>query len=227
MTGAPKPELLPCPFCGADPMLNEIAPHKHYFVDFPDHEGSAVVECPACEAGMIAATVDEVVAIWNRRAPRPVLPERDATKPAEQQGLFGKFIVQRADGSDQPGGKHHGCFYFVLDADHDPHAIPALRAYAEACAETHPQLASDLRDRIGAPPRPEITDAEKVAYRTIERALECFRDSEFARLLRLSTPDKTASMYATARFAANGNLNDIVDALAWLAAIREERGRNG
>ena len=77
MTDAPKPELLPCPFCGADPMLNEIAPHKHYFVDFPDHEGSAVVECPACEAGMIAATVDEVVAIWNRRAPRPEITDAE------------------------------------------------------------------------------------------------------------------------------------------------------
>lgn len=89
MTDAPKPELLPCPFCGADPMLNEIAPHKHYFVDFPDHEGSAVVECPTCEAGMIAATVDEVVAIWNRRAPRPeIAPTLDDEIAQELGNVF-------------------------------------------------------------------------------------------------------------------------------------------
>ena len=36
------------------------------------------------------------------------LPERDTTKPAEQQGLFRKFEVQRVDGTDAIGGKHHG-----------------------------------------------------------------------------------------------------------------------
>ena len=45
------------------------------------------------------------------------------------KGLYGKFIVQRADGSDQHGGKHHGCEYFVLDLSHDKHAYMALRAY--------------------------------------------------------------------------------------------------
>ena len=78
------------------------------------------------------------------------LPERDPRKPAEQQGLFRKFIVQRVDGSDAPGGKHHGCRYFVLDVDHDQHAIAALTAYATACEETHPELARDLRDKWGA-----------------------------------------------------------------------------
>lgn len=82
--------------------------------------------------------------------PSDTLPERDQSKPAEQQGLFRKFIVQRVDGSDAPGGKHHGCEYFVLDMTHDPHAAAALRAYAEACAVTHPQLSADLRARHGA-----------------------------------------------------------------------------
>lgn len=70
--------------------------------------------------------------------------ERDNSKPAEQQGLFRKFQVYRADGSSQPGGKHYDCRYFVLDVDHDPHAPAALRAYAESCKETHPALAADL-----------------------------------------------------------------------------------
>lgn len=52
------------------------------------------------------------------------------------KGLYGKFIVQRTDGSDQHGGKHHGCEYFVLDLSHDKHAYMALRAYANSCRET-------------------------------------------------------------------------------------------
>jgi hypothetical protein len=81
------------------------------------------------------------------------LPERDSTKPAEAQGLFRKFIVQRVDGSDKQGGKHYGCEYFVLDVDHDPHAKAALRAYAQACAESHPQLSADLIAKHGPAPK--------------------------------------------------------------------------
>ena len=87
-------------------------------------------------------------------APRgaPHLPERDASVPAERQGLFRKFDVRRVDGSDQPGGKHHGCRYFVLDVDHDPRAHAALTAYAAACESSHPKLAADLRSKWGAAP---------------------------------------------------------------------------
>lgn len=78
------------------------------------------------------------------------LPERDTTKTAEQQGLFRKFDVRRVDGSDQLGGKHHGCRYYVLDVDHDPYAAAALGAYADACKASHPELARDLREKWGA-----------------------------------------------------------------------------
>lgn len=84
--------------------------------------------------------------------PSPQLPERDASVPAEQQGLFRKFDVRRVDGTDKPGGKHHGCTYFVLDVDHDPCARPALAAYAAACEATHPALAADLLTKWGAAP---------------------------------------------------------------------------
>ena len=76
------------------------------------------------------------------------LSERDNTKSAEQQGLFRKFIVQRVDGSDAIGGKHHGCEYFVLDMDHDVHAPAAIQAYAESCKDTHPELSADLITRL-------------------------------------------------------------------------------
>lgn len=82
-------------------------------------------------------------------------PERDPTKPAEQQGLIRKFIVTRVDGNDAPGRKHHGCEYFVLDIDHDIHAAAALRAYAEACKGSHPQLSAELIDKFGGQPAPK------------------------------------------------------------------------
>lgn len=79
----------------------------------------------------------------------PHLPERSPLLPAERQGLFRKFNVSRVDGSDRPGGKHHGCDYFVLDVTHDKHAKAALRAYADAVEPTHPVLAADMRKRYG------------------------------------------------------------------------------
>lgn len=86
--------------------------------------------------------------------PAQALPERDPALFTEQQGLFHKFDVRRVDGSDQPGGKHHGCRYYVIDVDHDPHAAAALGAYANACQSTSPALARDLREKWGAAPQP-------------------------------------------------------------------------
>jgi len=60
------------------------------------------------------------------------------------RGLYEKFTVIRNDGSSEPGGKHHGCEYFVLDLTHDKHAGAALLAYAHSCAAEYPLLASDL-----------------------------------------------------------------------------------
>ena len=64
------------------------------------------------------------------------------------QGFYEKFEVNREDGRSAEGEKHEDCEYFVLDLDHDPHAIPALRAYAESCSASHPKLASDLFQKI-------------------------------------------------------------------------------
>lgn len=59
-------------------------------------------------------------------------------------GLYKKFHVERVDGRSAPGEKHDGCFYFVMDLDHDKHAFPALEAYAKSCEEEYPALARDL-----------------------------------------------------------------------------------
>ena len=67
-----------------------------------------------------------------------------------QRGLYRKYEVRRTDGSSEPGGKHEGCIYFVLDLDHDPHALPALEAYADSCEADYPELAKDLRLELAA-----------------------------------------------------------------------------
>ena len=99
--------------------------------------------------------------------PSPRLPERDASKPAEAQGLFRKFDVLRVDGSHLPGGKHDGCEYFVLDVDHDQHARAALLAYATACEGTHPQLSADLIARHGPAPAVALT-REQIAEAMVD-----------------------------------------------------------
>lgn len=76
-------------------------------------------------------------------APPAPPPERCLTTPESGQGVFRKFEVRRVD------GKHPDREYFVLDVAHDPHARPALAAYAGACAWTHPQLAADMCERYG------------------------------------------------------------------------------
>lgn len=58
------------------------------------------------------------------------------TDPDQDRGLYGKYHVEKANG--KPVGE---CF--VLE-EHDPNALPALRAYADATAAAFPQLAADL-----------------------------------------------------------------------------------
>lgn len=69
---------------------------------------------------------------------------RREVEARKRRGLIRKFDVSRVDGRDEPGEKHHGCRYFVLDLDHDEYAGPALRAYAHACRHAYPALALDL-----------------------------------------------------------------------------------
>ena len=62
-----------------------------------------------------------------------------------EEGIYEKFWVSRTDGRSLPGEKHAECRYFVLDWKHDPFAVPAALAYADACEEEYPELAADLR----------------------------------------------------------------------------------
>jgi hypothetical protein len=122
------------------------------------------------------------------------LPPRDPNKPAEAQGAFQKFLVQRVDGSDLPGGKHYGCFNFVLDLSHDPHAIPAIQAYAASCAATHPQLAQELVDRFGAAEQAfnAVLEAQAAAIEGFVMAVvDCgFQQADQIALMAKGTADK-------------------------------------
>lgn len=66
------------------------------------------------------------------------------------RGIYNKFTVTRTDGKDAPGERHHGCRYFVLDLNHDPHAAAAIDAYAWSCRKDYPALADDLLDQAEA-----------------------------------------------------------------------------
>ena len=64
--------------------------------------------------------------------------------------LHPKYVVNRTDGD--PTGKHKRCVYFVLDLDHDEHAIAAIRAYARSCKDDNPELAAQLLKAAKNPP---------------------------------------------------------------------------
>jgi len=67
----------------------------------------------------------------------------------QTRGLYEKFQVYRTDRTDRkPGDKHFKCDYFVLDLTHDPHALAAVRAYADSCRADYPQLAADLEAKV-------------------------------------------------------------------------------
>ena len=69
----------------------------------------------------------------------------------EERGLYRKYYVRKID---DPTGKHKNCFFFVLDLTHDPYAIPAARAYADACRGRFPILAKDLESF--SPSKPKV-----------------------------------------------------------------------
>jgi hypothetical protein len=74
-----------------------------------------------------------------------VFPDKNPDLPQEEQGIYNKYKVTRVDGSDLPGGRHHGQRYFVLNIDNDFHARRALAAYADSCRHTHPNLSADIK----------------------------------------------------------------------------------
>ncbi len=62
------------------------------------------------------------------------------------KGLYNKYIVTKADGSEiDPDAQ-----YFVLRADTDPHSFPALVAYALSIQDENSVLAYELLSKMTA-----------------------------------------------------------------------------
>ena len=76
------------------------------------------------------------------------------TDPDTERGLYGKYRVEKVNG--KPVGE---CF--VLE-QHDPHAIAALRAYAESCHEEYGPLAADVLDMADRWEDDQLGDASAV-----------------------------------------------------------------
>ena len=66
----------------------------------------------------------------------------------KDRGLYRKFRISRTDNRDEPGEKHCSCEYFVLDWDHDPHALAAIEAYIQSCQKDFPRLAMELGHKL-------------------------------------------------------------------------------
>jgi len=62
----------------------------------------------------------------------------------KQDGLYQKYNVSRKNPHSDPSKDSADCRFFVLDFAHDPFAIPALEAYAEACKAKFPTLSDHL-----------------------------------------------------------------------------------
>ncbi len=160
-----------------------------------------LTECPACqstkwervgfrqycrvEGCSLIVNHDSEHVPWPNK---PMEPERGSSKDYAPQvegetmqldqkdgqvGVYNKYDVRRTDGRCEPGEKHENCAYFVLDLTHDPHAVPALRAYAESCRRTHPQLAIDIWDTVGSDPEADQDGVDLSLWtplRTLEEA---------------------------------------------------------
>ena len=60
--------------------------------------------------------------------------------PQDMRGFYDKFqVVRRTTGEEVTDAT------FTLIPAHDPHALPALLAYADSVASSNPDLARDLR----------------------------------------------------------------------------------
>ncbi len=68
--------------------------------------------------------------------------------PDLDRGVYPKYVIRR---TDYPGAeeKHHACFRFVLDLNHDPMAVAALRAYITAARDRgYLKLADELEGHL-------------------------------------------------------------------------------
>jgi hypothetical protein len=87
------------------------------------------------------------------------------------RGVYDKFRVIRRDGRGRQGEKHYGCEYFVLDLDHDAHALPALLAYASSCEAEYPLLARDIREKARRRGLPVVESSARAKLEAVRARL--------------------------------------------------------
>jgi len=150
--------LLPCPFCGGEPVLTEHPPHEHSPIlkrvmpDFPDHKGSADVSCLDCAVGHLRDTPTKAIAAWNRRTP--------PTPAADANPFVGTNWQVRADtpATDTPGT--YGTMTPTIEVvpPHYPLATEEREAVAQWCSGCHEVRSVDCY-RAGCPK----SDTERLA----------------------------------------------------------------
>ena len=162
--------LLPCPFCGGEPVLTEHPPHEHSPIlkrvmpDFPDHKGSADVSCLDCAVGHLRDTPTKAIAAWNRRTP--------PTPAADANPFVGTNWQVRADtpATDTPGT--YGTMTPTIEVvpPHYPLATEEREAVAQWCSGCHEVRSVDCY-RAGCPKSDtERRAAEILAAEASERA---------------------------------------------------------
>lgn len=68
----------------------------------------------------------------------------------ENNGLYQKYVVRRADGRDGTGGDRVEARYFVLDYVHDADARATLADHARRIDEVNPELSADILAALDA-----------------------------------------------------------------------------
>ena len=134
------------------------------------------------------------------------------------KGIYQKFIVLRVDRRDEPGEKHEGCQYFVLDINHDPHAMPAIKKYAQACKKTHPKLSNDLMllfetGGIGLDCIPKAKLKLPADCRCCTTAVNDFADKVKAEMGKLALASDHPDRYHVGRSSMYQDVNQIIDQL--------------
>lgn len=132
------------------------------------------------------------------------------------KGLYDKFRVERADGANEPGRKHHGCQYFPLDLTHDRHAVPAILAYARSCEAENPTLAGELRQKVQ-----EVTKSDVVHLASYGAQVHQWMNHRlFARLLEATQAEALACGFQFIKGDSSVELDETVKLRIGTAVLR-------
>lgn len=136
-----------CPSC-----LRLIGERRHYRVAGNQYSVCGVLPAEFSDSRH-RVTCEQCIEILNKdivEAVDEIKTGEGQSHPSPDDGPIepDKFTVIRTDGGSARGKKHHKCRYWVLDLDHDQFIIPALIAYAEACAGLMPVLSGQVLELV-------------------------------------------------------------------------------